>query len=1524
MSVLRGMFSVIGRLSTRYAWVIVAFWCVSTVSAVLLLPSLGSVVRNDNSAFLPPTSKSVEAANLASPLVPAGTESGTLVVVDVQGPLSNADQRVVASLAKRVAHVKYVTAVSSGTISSNGEAETILVAFSPATAGGGSAGALAVGNVRSAVATRHPRWLHFYLTGSLPELVDQQHSAAHTARSIGLLSAGVILLLLALAFRSALAPLVALAPAGLALVAAGPLIAESTHVGVEISSLLQLLLTALVLGAGTDYGLFILFRYRENLGRALSSADAITDAVSRVGGTIVYSACTVVVALMSLLLASFGLYRGVGPGLAIGVVVVLAVDLTLLPALLAILGPRIFWPSRPDRRWTRPGIWGSVAARVCRRPIVASITGIAILGSLAMCVTAYAPSGFNPGGEIPGSGSAAGAAALQAYFHTSSANPTVVVFEYRHSLWRDPRVLATLTNTLISSRQFVDLVGPMNPNGSPVSPGFIRSGYNLLGSPQSLPQLEPRQLHLALYTYADYRSLAEFISSSGKTVVFRSNLSAGSSGSTNAMQAIARVRSVVQNAGRVTGANAEGVTGQAAGAADVSAISSGDVVHIVPVVLVLLALLLALGLASVVAPIYMVATVALSFLASLGLSVLIFVIAGHELGVNFSLPFFLFIFIMALGEDYNILVMRRIREESVDHPPKIAVREAISATGSTVTAAGLVLSSTFAVLALATSGQIRQIGTGLSLGILLDTFVVRTLMVPSIAVILGRVNWWPGVLYHTQPTSDTHWSNEYAAGVGEGRDDTVFLVQGGDLATHRSDGYDRAYRVTRSALVVALVALAIVTTVTLASNKMLVPGASTRVATPLLKSNRVIFPTAVDQITSGRCPSPTWCFGTGLAGSGRVVTVAGKPLSPMSVGAWPPGTSLNNQTSAEVQIPPLISCPSSVECVAASGSDAWATIDRGVRWSRSALSGHESRIDSLSCPSPNVCVAAGSSDPYLWTTSSTAAVWISTDGATSWNLAVVPRGFGDIYDVSCTGTLCLALATRSTMPRISDMSQPGISPSSALVSLDSGLTWHVDYAFPALDGNASVTCPRGPGPPVCWAEGMLPKASAPYPITIFSSSNNAQSWRISTAVSLDAIHTITCSQPRACFVVDGTHMETTVDYGRSWNQVALPAGFQYISALTCQDGICFASGISSVNQSLSVALSTDNGLSWQTDAIAAGVQEIGEIACGLKRQCLTTARSNQSLDVMESLNDGRSWTTGVTLPSIGTFAPSVACSASGWCAAFAITGIGQNTTPYAVLAYTTGARFGPKWRLEKAPLTHRQVGGFSTLSCPQPRVCVVALDNGDAAVTRNAGRHWQFVRTGGYAGSFLPSIACYTLSSCSIAFGSEVQSKPSFILHGSENTTTWSLDALPPHIRQISSFTCSPHASCWMLVVQSKGLARTTVGSQGLQGLKLFVQGRGSRTWTEKKLPSGYSVQGSIGMWCSSVHTCWMIVITPQGVRELITSDSGASWYSRKVNVNESDIGWTTCNTPSSCLATNSYVYSAHPETFTLQPPSRR
>jgi putative drug exporter of the RND superfamily len=225
-------------------------------------------------------------------------------------------------------------------------------------------------------------------------------------------------------------------------------------------------------------------------------------------------------------------------------------------------------------------------------------------------------------------------------------------------------------------------------------------------------------------------------------VQFETGLKAGDPSTTAAMNAIPAVRTEAATVMRSIGAVDYGVGGQAPAIYDISSISNSDLATVIPIAIVVIGFLLALVMRSLVAPLYLIFSVGLSYLAALGLSVLLFVEIAGDGGLVF--------FLLALGEDYNILVMSRIREEAQRLPLKEAVSRALVATGTTVTSAGLVLGGTFSVFAIVGaqqgSTQFRDVGAGLALGVLMDTFLVRTLLVPSTVVLLGRWNWWPSAM----------------------------------------------------------------------------------------------------------------------------------------------------------------------------------------------------------------------------------------------------------------------------------------------------------------------------------------------------------------------------------------------------------------------------------------------------------------------------------------------------------------------------------------------------------------------------------------------------------------------------------------------------------------------------------------------------------------------------------------------------------------------------------------------------------
>jgi RND superfamily putative drug exporter len=396
------------------------------------------------------------------------------------------------------------------------------------------------------------------------------------------------------------------------------------------------------------------------------------------------------------------------------------------------------------------GAWGRIAISIVGRPVSTLIGGIVLFGVLAALGLGYVAGGFASSATGPnGSDSLLGSQALSAHYPAAAVNPTTVLLVFPNSAWSNLGPVQTAENALSKQAEFKSVSGLLDPSGTPIQPAQLTQLHTLLGSPSALPPVQPASIaaQLPAASYNAYRSTAQFVSPDGRTVQFYTTLVAGDPAGTPALQAIPAVRSAVQRIARASGATASGVLGQAASGYDVSNASNDDLAHIVPVVMVLIAILLGLVLRSMIAPLYLVLSVALSFFAALGVAVVIFMHAKGDSGLNFVLPFLMFVFLMALGSDYNILVMSRIREENSKRSLHEAISIALNATGTTVTSAGMILAATFAVVAVTgSSEQVRQLGAGIASGILLDTFLVRTLLVPSIVVLLGHWNWWPSRL----------------------------------------------------------------------------------------------------------------------------------------------------------------------------------------------------------------------------------------------------------------------------------------------------------------------------------------------------------------------------------------------------------------------------------------------------------------------------------------------------------------------------------------------------------------------------------------------------------------------------------------------------------------------------------------------------------------------------------------------------------------------------------------------------------
>jgi RND superfamily putative drug exporter len=463
------IFRAIGSFAVRFRWLVVAAWVVGAIAAVSLLPSLSSVTQNNNTKFLPASAPSSHAAELAAPFGTAALVPIPVVAARSGSPLAPADITALTALQGKLKSVAGVSRVLDAGRSPDGHAEQLVVL---AQQGGGNQNYATdlVNGLRTKITQAGlPAGLQAHLAGDIAAQVDQQKASGNTGSQLQLVSLVFIIGLLVLIFRSLTLALTTVAPALFSVLISGPLVAEAAKHGLQVSPLAQFLLIVLVLGAGTDYGLFLVFRVREELraeqhgeagenypgSRGLAGSllgdlihprpparNAIVRSVTKVGESITFSAATVIAAVLTLLFATFSFYSDLAIPFAIAIGVILIAGLTLLPALLSVrlsllavkrsLFRAIF--GRPKLLpWNiqgsgKSGVWGRVAGRIVRHPAPTLIAGVAVFGGLSFAVFGYTAAGFGGNTAPPsGSDSAAGQTLLTKYFPQSSANPTTLI-----------------------------------------------------------------------------------------------------------------------------------------------------------------------------------------------------------------------------------------------------------------------------------------------------------------------------------------------------------------------------------------------------------------------------------------------------------------------------------------------------------------------------------------------------------------------------------------------------------------------------------------------------------------------------------------------------------------------------------------------------------------------------------------------------------------------------------------------------------------------------------------------------------------------------------------------------------------------------------------------------------------------------------------------------------------------------------------------------------------------------------------
>lgn len=682
----------------RAKWIVAAVWlCVMAIVIGADLPTkYADAEQNESTSFLPGDAESTKALKAVED-IQGGETAAAVVVYRREGGLTDADRAVIAEdrrafnadlprdtkpLSEPIPSEDGTSALMSAVITGDGESDTILdpvdqLREEASDPGGG---------------------LQVKVTGPAGYAAD----AIKVFESINGTLAGaafsLVILLLILIYRSPifwLIPLFAVAFAELTVRGLGYGLSE---LGVTINGQSSSILSVLVLGAGTDYALLLVSRYREELRKHEDKHEALRLALSTAGPAIFASGLTVVAALLSLSIAEVNATSGMGPIGAMGIAVAMLAMLTLLPALLVITGRWAFWrppvfgwgngvPHLGDEGADEThGAWRHVGERVARSPRRIWISTIAILAVCCFGILNFS-TGLNGGNQYVGEvESVEGQALLAKAYPSGNAIPTDIVVPDGSK--------AEAVAAAVGDVDRVASVRPAEQGGGGV-------------------------LLAATLDVDPYSKRAE--------------------------EAIDPIRA----AAREAGGEDVLVGGQTAIQLDGREAATRDTLLIVPIALAIVFLILMLLLRAVLAPLLLIGTVILSFGAALGVSAVVYDVVFGFPGSDASLPLYAFVFLVALGIDYNIFLMARVREETQRHGTRAGMIRGLAVTGGVITSAGIVLAGTFSVLGVLPLVFLTQIGFVVAFGVLLDTFLVRSVLVPALVLDIGSRIWWPSKLART-------------------------------------------------------------------------------------------------------------------------------------------------------------------------------------------------------------------------------------------------------------------------------------------------------------------------------------------------------------------------------------------------------------------------------------------------------------------------------------------------------------------------------------------------------------------------------------------------------------------------------------------------------------------------------------------------------------------------------------------------------------------------------------------------------
>ncbi|HEX6470812.1 MAG TPA: MMPL family transporter [Streptosporangiaceae bacterium] len=674
----------------RMKWVVLAAWLITLAVLGPLAGKLGDVEKNDAAAWLPGGAESTQVVDLQKRFSKDETMLAVIVYERASG-ITAADRAKARADAGAFAKLPGARQPQGPFPSQDGRALQTLVPLTDVDI------VKAIDDARD-LAGRGPPGLTAHVTGPAGGGADA-FKVFQSLDGFLLMAAGiVVIVLLLIIYRSPTLWIIPVFTAAAALgIAQSAVYLLARYADLTVNGQSSGILTVLVFGVATDYALLLVARYREELHRHEDRHEAMAFALHRAGPAIVASAATVAVGLLCLLVAEMNSTAGLGPVAAAGVVCALAAMTTLLPALLVIFGRWVFWPLVPryDARYhgaeayeREHGIWSRVARLVSNRPRVLWAVTSVVLVALAFGLGSLRADGLSNAGQfVDKPDSVVGAEVVARHFPAGSGSPAIVIGK--------AAAAGPLGDAIARTPGVAEVGRPVAAAGLVQYQATLRDGADSKAAQRTIDALRER-------THA------------------------------------------------VPGADAK-VGGDTATSLDIARAAAHDNRVIIPIVLAVVFVILMLLLRAVVAPLLMIGTVVLSFAASLGASGWIFRhVFGFE-GTDSAFPLLAFIFLVALGVDYNIFLMTRVREESQSLGTRRGVLRGLTVTGGVITSAGLVLAATFTALATLPLVGMVEIGFVVAFGVLLDTIVVRSLLLPALSFDVGRRIWAPGRLARGEP-----------------------------------------------------------------------------------------------------------------------------------------------------------------------------------------------------------------------------------------------------------------------------------------------------------------------------------------------------------------------------------------------------------------------------------------------------------------------------------------------------------------------------------------------------------------------------------------------------------------------------------------------------------------------------------------------------------------------------------------------------------------------------------------------------